>query len=157
MIEKAKALGGMLLGIAIFVCVLALPVVFIMGAVWASEHLLQPLIVIGWIALAVNILILLPLSIFRPLRGFTGSGMFLSSYIFGLVSWLLGFVLTYALWGLWAVVIGILFLGGGVVPIALLATLFKGLWEPFFTLIVLTVITFGSRVGGLLIASSSSE
>ncbi|MHB8405789.1 MAG: hypothetical protein ACYDCJ_10240 [Gammaproteobacteria bacterium] len=157
MIEKVKALGGVLLGIAIFVCVLALLVVFIKGSLWASEHLLQPLIVIGWIALALNILILLPLSIFKWLRGFTGGGIFLSSYIFGLVSWLLGFVLTYALWGLWAVIFGILFLGGGVVPIALLATLFKGLWEPFFTLIVLTVITFGSRVGGLLIASSASE
>jgi hypothetical protein len=29
MIEKVKALGGVLLGIAIFVCVLAVPVVFI--------------------------------------------------------------------------------------------------------------------------------
>lgn len=157
MVEKIKALGGVLLGIAIFVCVLALPVVFIKGSLWASEHLLQPLIVVGWIALALNILILLPLSIFKRLRSFTGGGIFLSSYIFGLVSWLLGFVLTYALWGLWAVIVGILFLGGGVVPIALLATLFKGLWEPFFTLIVLTVITFGSRVGGLLIASSANE
>jgi len=157
MIEKAKALGGVLLGVAVVVCVLALPVVFIMGSLWASEHLLRPLIVAGWIALALNILILLPLSVFKRLRGFTGTGMFLSSYIFGLVAWLLGFILTYALWGLWAVIVGILFLGGGVVPIAILATLFKGLWEPFLTLIVLVAITFGSRVGGLLIANSASE
>ncbi len=157
MIEKVKALGGVLLGIAIFVCILALPVVFIKGSLWASENLLQPLIVIGWIALALNILILLPLSVFKRLRGFTGGGIFLSSYIFGLVAWLLGFVLTYALWGPWAVIVGIVFLGGGVVPIALLATLFKGLWWPFVTLIVLTIVTFGSRVGGFSIANSASE
>ncbi len=157
MIEKAKALGRLLLGIAFGVCIFALPVVFIMGSLWASEHLLRPLMVVGWIALALNILFLLPLSVFKRLRGFTGTGMFLSSYIFGLVAWLLGFILTYALWGLWAVIGGILLLGGGVVPIALLATLFKGLWEPFFTLIVLAAITFGSRAGGLLIANSASE
>jgi hypothetical protein len=157
MIEKAKALGEVLLGGAIFVGILALAVVFIMGSLWASRHLLQPLIVIGWIALALNILILLPLSVFKRLRGYTGSGIFLSSYIFGLVAWLLGFILTYALWGLSAVIVGIVFLGGGVVPIALLATLFKGLWEPFFTLLALTAITFGSRVSGLLIAGSASK
>ena len=157
MIEKVKAFGGVLLVIAVFICILALFSVFIKGSLWASRHLLGPLIAIGWIALGVNILILLPLSIFKRLRGFTGAGIFLSSYIFGLISWLLGFVLTYALWGLWAVIVGILFLGGGVVPIALLATLFKGLWVPFFTLIVLTAITFGSRVGGLVIAGSASD
>src|SRR3546814_2768403 len=64
---------------------------------------------------------------------------------------------SYSLWGVWAVVIGILFLGGGVVPMALLATMFKGLWDPFFTLLVLAIITLASRGIGMSIASRSEE
>lgn len=154
MVEKLKELAGMALGFLIFIALLSLPFVFIMGAVWSSKNLLGPLITIGWVLLAFNILILLPLSIFKGLRGFTGSGMFISSYLFGLIAWLLGFILTYLIWGAWAVVIGILFLGGGVVPIALLATAINGYWDPFLTLMVVTILTFGTRFIGLGITKS---
>ena len=156
MFERFKQLSGFAFGLVVLIGLLALPVVFIMGSMWAAEHLLQPLIVIGWIAIALDVILLL-LSVFKGIRGFTGGTIFLSSFIFGLVTWLLGFVLTYALWGLWAVILGILFLGGGVVPIALLATLFKGMWDAFFTLVVLTIITFGSRIIGALIAGSAQR
>ena len=157
MVETLKKVSGALFGIVVFVGFLALPVVFILGSAWAAKHLLSPLIVIGWLAVALDVAILLPLSIFKRLRGFTGSVIFISSYVFGLVTWLLGFVLTYSLWGVGAVIIGILFLGGGVVPMALLATMFKGLWDPFFTLLLLAIITFASRGMGISIASSGSE
>ncbi|MFZ5876610.1 MAG: hypothetical protein ACOYXU_09390 [Nitrospirota bacterium] len=157
MLEKAKELGRVLFGTAILIALLALPVVFIKGSLWAAEHLLPPLIRIGAIALVLNILVLLPLSLFKSLRGFTGTTIYLSSFVFGLVTWLLGFVLTYVVWGLWAVIVGILLLGGGVVPIALLATLFDGSWEPFFGLLIFVVVTFGARGIGLFIAQSASE
>ena len=154
MFDKLKEMAGMALGLLIFIGMLALPFVFIMGATWASKNLLEPLIIIGWGLLALNIIIFLPLSIFKRFRGFTGSGIYASSFLFGLVAWLLGFILTYYIWGAWAVVIGILFLGGGVVPIALLATAISGYWDPFFSLLVVTVLTFASRIIGLLIAES---
>lgn len=152
--EKLKEMTGMIFGFLILIAFLSLPLVFFMGAAWASKNLLGPLIVIGWILLAVNIVILLPLSIFKWLRGFTGGGIFFSSFLFGLVAWLLGFILTYSIWGAWAVVIGILFLGGGVVPIALLATAINGYWDPFFTLLVVTALTFSARTIGMHIAES---
>lgn len=154
MIEKIKELAGMAFGFLIFIAIMSLPVIFIKGSVWASTHLFGPLIVVGWILLAIDILLLLPLSVFKRLRGFTGGGIFLSSFIFGLVSWLLGFILTYSIWGVWAVIIGIFFMGFGVVPIALLATAINGYWEPFFTVLVLIVLTFGARIVGMLIAES---
>ena len=156
MIDDLKKLGTFAFGLVILIAVFALPAIFVMGALWAAEHLLTPLVVVGWIAIAADLLVLL-LAIFKSLRPFAGSVIFISSYIFGLVSWLLGFVLTYVLWGLWAVIVGILFLGGGVVPIALLATMFKGMWEPFFTLLVLSAITFGARIGGIILASQSNH
>ncbi len=155
MVEKIKEMAGMAFGLPIFIAIVSLPVVFFMGAAWASKNLLGPLIIIGWILLAVNIVIFLPLSIFKRLRGFTGGGIFFSSFIFGIVAWLLGFILTYSIWGTWAVIIGVFLMGVGVVPIALLATLINGYWDPFFTLLVLTVITFGSRIIGMLIAESA--
>lgn len=155
--EKIKGIGGIALGGVIFLAILAVPAVFIMGSTWAATHLLEPLIIVGWIALAVDLLLLLPLSIFRGLRGFTGTMIFVSSFIFGLITWLLGFILTYSLWGLWAVIIGILFFGGAVVPFALLATLFKGMWEPFFSVLILFVLTFGARFAGFYIAESGSK
>ncbi|MPW27715.1 hypothetical protein F9L16_01705 [Agarivorans sp. B2Z047] len=150
--EKLKSLASSAFGIAIFIAVLSLPLIFIMGAAWASKNLLQPLILIGWVLLALDIVILLPLSLFSSLRGYTGTGIYISSFVFGLVAWLLGFVLAYTIWGVWAVVIGILFMGGGVVPIALAATAFGGYWDPFFSLLVISILTFVSRFVGLLIA-----
>ena len=155
MIEKIKEMTGMAFGVLIFIAILSLPIIFIMGATWASKNLLGPLIVIGWVLLAINIVIFLPLSIFKRLRGFTGGGIFISSFIFGIVAWLLGFILTYSIWGTWAVIIGFFFMGVGVVPIALLATLINGYWDPFLTLLVLTVLTFGTRIIGMLITESA--
>lgn len=153
--EKAKEFGGLMLGLMVFVAILCIPLVFLVGSVWAAKHLLQPLIVIGWFAVAIDVFILLPLSIFRRIRGFTGGAIIISSFFFGAVTWLLGFILTYALWGVGAVVIGILLFGGAVVPFAMLATIFEGMWEPFFTIVVMLILTFGSRVLGAFIAESA--
>lgn len=155
--DKLKSLGTLAFGGAILIGILAVPVIFFYGVVWASKNLLMPLIAVGWVIFAFDLLILLPLSLFRGLRGFTGGAIFISSYIFGLITWLLSFVLTWALWGGWAVVIGILLFGGAVVPFALLATLFKGMWEPFFSVLGLFVLTFGARIGGIVIAGSNGR
>jgi len=155
--DKLKSLGGLAFGVAGVICVLAIPVIFFYGVVWAAKNMLEPLVVAGWIALALDVLVLLPLSIFKGLRGFAGGAIFISSYIFGAITWLLSFVLTWALWGGWAVVIGILLFGGAVVPFALLATLFKGMWEPFFSVLILFVLTFGSRIAGIAIVGSGDR
>ena len=153
--DKLKSAAGWTFGIVVVIGLLALPFIFIKGAIWASEHVLPPLISVGWIALAIVLLVLLPLSIFKRLRGFTGTGIFIASYVFGLICWLIGFVVTYALWGLWAIIIGLLFLGGGVVPIGMLAALIKGEWQMLVALLVLAALTFGSRLLGAFIAASA--
>jgi hypothetical protein len=37
----------------------------------------------------------------------------------------------------------------------MLATMFQGMWEPFFTVVVLLIVTFGSRIVGASIAESA--
>ena len=155
MCDKLKSAGSMAFGLAIFLAMLAMPFIFIKGAMWASENVLPPLINIGWFALALVLFVLLPLSIFKRLRAYTGGTILISSYLFGLICWLMGFVVTYMLWGLWAIVVGLLFLGGGVVPIAMLASLFKGEWSAIAVLLALVVLTFGTRLLGAYIAQSA--
>lgn len=54
-----------------------------------------------------------------------------------------------AIWGVPGVVIGLLLGGVGVVPVAMLATLTHGMWEPLAELAGLVVLTFGSGILGL--------
>jgi hypothetical protein len=154
-IENLKAISSAVLGGVFFIAIASIPALLVLGSTWAAKHLLQPLIVIGRIAVALDLLVLLPLSIFRKIRGFTGGAIFVSSFVFGLVTWLLSFILTYALWGFWGVLIGILLFGGALVPFALLATMFESMWAPFITVLVLLIITFGARIAGMAIAESA--
>jgi hypothetical protein len=153
--EKLKNAGSYAFGLAVILAVLALPFVFIKGAMWASEFILPPLINVGWVVLAITICVLLPLSIFKRLRGFTGSAILITSYIYGLICWFMGFIVTYMLWGLGAIIIGLLFLGGGVVPIGMIASVFKGEWQTLGVLFFLVVLTFGTRFLGIYIAQSA--
>jgi hypothetical protein len=48
-------------------------------------------------------------------------------------------------------VIGLFMMGVGIVPIAMSATLFKGMWNILGQLVILTVLTFGTRAYALWI------
>jgi hypothetical protein len=76
------------------------------------------------------------------------------SYLFGVTLWLTGFLVTFALWGTVAVVLGVLLLGVGVVPIGLLATALNGMWPQFFSLLVMVLLTFGTRMGSIALSPS---
>jgi hypothetical protein len=149
--DRFKSAGSYAFVLALLVGLVAIPVVFLLGVEWAAKHLLQPLVTAGWIALAIDVLVLIPLSIFRRLRGFTGVAIFISSYIFGLVTWLLSFTVTYILWGSWAAFLGVLLFGGTVVPFAILATVFNGKWYDLVTILILFTLTWGVRFLGLFI------
>lgn len=154
MLENVKKISNILLGISLFLAVIALPIVFVKGAMWASRNLLPPLFTVGWLAIALIVLILLPLSLFKRLRGFAGTAIFFSSYLFGLICWLSGFVITYSLWGAWGVMFGLLFLGGGVVPIGIVASLFNAEWQMMLFLFILISLTLAARIGGAAISES---
>jgi len=152
----ALGAGYIALGAAFFVATLALPVLFIKGAMWASGHLLGPLVTLGWWVLAVTFLVALPLAISKRMRGSVAIAIMYSSFVYGLIAWLTGFVITYDYWGIFGVVFGLFFFGVGVVPLGLLASAFHG-WDGFVPLLVLVVLTFGSRIGAFALASSAEN
>lgn len=143
---KLKILGGYLLGVVIFAAIISLIVAFFAGAAWVSNHLLPWFSNASLVAGTILFLILLPLSVVRRARPFTGSMVLLISFVFGITLWMEGFLVTLSTWGVVAVVIGLLIMGIGVVPIAMLAALTHGDWTTLLELVILTVLTFGSRV-----------
>lgn len=149
--DRFKSVGIYAAGLALLVGLFAIPVVFLLGVQWAAKHLLQPLITAGLITLAIDVLVLLPLSLFRRLRGITGVAIFISSYIFGLVTWLLSFTITYILWGSWAAFLGVLLFGGAVVPFAIIASIFKGRWYELIAVLALFTLAWGVRFLGISI------
>jgi len=142
--------------IVVGLCLIAF--LFIEGGAWLSAKV-YPWVsrVFAW-TLLIALVVLLPLALFRKTRAFAGSGIYTASFVFGITLWVWGFLLTYTLWGHTAVFIGLFMAGVGVVPIAMLATLFKGWWSMCGELILLTVITFGARAFGIyLVAKSESR
>jgi hypothetical protein len=149
--EKLKEVGWSVLGFAFFVVIALLVGLFIHGGAWLGEKLYPWLVGISSLAIAILIFVLLPLAIFRKTRAFAGNGMMISSWVFGITLWVWGLILTYHLWGALAVFIGLFLLGVGVVPIAMLATLFKGMWPTLGELVLLTILTFGTRLAGAFV------
>ena len=152
--EVLAGLGGLLIVGAMLLVGAAIGAVFIFGTAWASSKLLPLFSVLTWIAFGLVVFIFLPLAIPRATRGFSSIALFISSYVFGATLWMEGLLLTLFIWGLGAVFIGLVIAGVGVVPIAMLATLLKGLWWPLIELVLLTIMTFASRFGALSLADT---
>lgn len=101
------------------------------------EHLLDWLVgwarPIFWWNIAVLILILYPffaVSFFiRKFRTLSTALILYSSFVSGACLWITSIAVTYWLWGLLPVIIGLLVLGVGIVPICLLAELISGSWQ----------------------------
>ena len=154
--EILESIGGVLLGIAFFVgSIIALILFFTVGATVGATIL--PFV--SWltgILFAVNIIALL-IAISRKTRGVVGIIIFLSSYVYGLQTWIIGLLVTLTLWGWIAVIIG-LFIGGiGVVPIGMAAAIFNGRWSIFFVLLINVILTYGTRIIGGTLAESAGR
>ncbi len=152
--EKLSELGGFLIMGAILLVCGTIAAMFIFGAAWASKKLLPSFTVLTCIAFGVVVFIILPLAIPRATRGFSSVALLIASFVFGATLWMEGLLLTLLIWGAGAVFIGVFLAGVGVVPIAMLATLIKGMWGPLIELVLLTILTFGSRAGAMSLAKS---
>lgn len=154
--ETLKSIGSMLLGGAIFIgIIIAIALFFAIGAQVAFT--IQPFV--NWLAailFVINIIILL-VAIIPSARGVAGIIIYVSSYVYGLATWIYGLAVTLALWGWIAVIIGIMLGGVGVVPIGMLAAIFNGHWDIFWTLLLTLVLTYIARVIGTMLVNSGEN
>jgi hypothetical protein len=155
--DTLKSIGSFLLGICILVGVMLVLMMFIKGGVWLSDRVYPWLVILTTIALFIVILVLLLLAIFRGTRTFAGGGIYLASFVFGLTLWVWSLLISYTIWGLTGIEIGLLLGGIGVVPIAILATSFHGMWSMVGQLLLVTAITFGTRFLGIGVIMKSED
>jgi hypothetical protein len=125
--EKLKSVGGGAAGAIILLAFLSLPFIFIYGAVefsiWALDWIPDA---IGWL-----IIICLPIAIlclFPFCRGFSSNFFGLASFAFGFILWIYCLAYTYTEWGLFGVIVGVVFFGIGVVLTGLISALLSGAW-----------------------------
>jgi hypothetical protein len=144
--DKLKSIGAIAGGLLICLVALGIIGLLIDGAGWVTDRLFPWFVRASGLALVLLIVVFLPLSVFRASRAFAAVAILCVSYVLGGTLWMQGFLTTLHIWGSGAVLIGICLLGVGVVPIAILATLFHGLWTQLAELVVLFILTFGSRV-----------
>lgn len=153
---QLKQVGSYALGVVIFMAVLVIPWIVIGGLASVSDRVLPWLYTASTIALMVSLFIFAPLALFRRTRGFSAMGLFIASYVFGATTWMMGLILTWSLWGVVAVVVGILFLGVGVVFTATLATLFNGMWAEVGYLLLGVFLTYLWRYAAVLLDANAS-
>jgi hypothetical protein len=157
MVDFLKSIGGFIIGIGIFLGIIFLAMFFIKGGVWLGAIVLPWLSIIMWLVFILNVIIFLPLGIFKKTRSVSAFGFVISSYVYGLTLWFWALLLTYLIWGTTAVFIGLFIAGIGVVPIAILATALNGEWAITGQIILLLVLTFGSRMLGFYFAERADE
>ena len=114
------------------------------------------LLPLAWIGVAILIVIFLPISFMQGTKSFAGKGIFTMSYLFGVTTWLLSCIITFATWGVAGLIIGLFFLGVGVVPMAILASfiMLKSL-SMGLSIIVMAALTFGTRLYGIYLLSEN--
>ena len=110
-----------MMGVLVFAAFIMVPILLISGGSVVAPKIYPFLDGAAVIALIVDVLVLLPLLAFRRTRTASAAAIYFSSYIFGFVTWLQGFIVTLYFWGVIGVVVGLFIAGVGVVPIAMLA------------------------------------
>lgn len=142
---RLKDLGLGVLGLALMVGMVAIGIGLLMGAAAFSVWVLKWTFPAYSIIFLVSIVVLVPLALIPPTRSFSAVGLLIASYAFGAILWIWSMAYTYSVWGLVAVIVGLGFLGVGVVPIAMFAALVRADWGNLGAFVVAAVLTFGYR------------
>jgi hypothetical protein len=119
---------------------------------WIVEttlNIYQTLVPFSSLAFAIVVVVLLPLAAWRRTRGAGGAGLLVASYLFGATTWFLGAAVTFGSFGWIGLIIGLFFIGIGVVPLGIIGAVFTlGVTELGVSLCVMLVITLASRFAG---------
>ena len=152
--EKIKGIGMGIGLLAIGVAVMVITVTLVFGMIRVVSPWLNSAF---FITQAVSLLVFGSTALFRRTRGFSAVGLFISSYIFGIILWIWSIILTLELWGVFAVIIGLLFVGVGIVPVAILALIFHAQWSSLGDIAIMLVSTYGARVLALWLANKADR
>lgn len=155
--EGLKNAGMVFGGLVVLGLLLGLSALLIGSATAVSLWLLQWTQPVFWLAVAISLFILAPLALIPPARAAAAIGFVVASYVFGAIMWIWGITYTYVVWGFFGVIIGLVIMGVGVVPIAMLASLLHADWMTLVGFVISAVLTFGLRALALWLAKKVDE
>jgi hypothetical protein len=124
-----KSIGSLVLGSIFLFALIALFFLFLYGSAWLSMKVLPVMYMILAVTFLILLAIILPLSFFKKCRVWCSVVFLYWSYFCGLSLWMWSLLVTVNLWGFVAAIIGLVFAGVGIFPVALLACIFKGEWS----------------------------
>ncbi|HJO94676.1 MAG TPA: hypothetical protein QF753_14860 [Victivallales bacterium] len=142
---EIKNIGCLFVGIAILIGALFILSLFIKVGVWFADTLFPLFIYASICLLILDIVLFLPLSLFKNTKLTAGKWIFFSSYLFGITLWIWCLILTYKAFGWVGILIGVILLGIGIVPVGFIGALFTGQILIVLYLILLILITYGAR------------
>lgn len=129
--EKIK---DFLYGVGLRILIVVALSLLIIGGAKLFEWIYPILERISWFTWGV-VWLLVILSIVPRFRKFTGNGIIFGTYIGGAIFWFISFYVTYSLWGILGIIIGVLSFRLGVCFTAFLALLFSGQFLQAFSFI----------------------
>lgn len=142
---RVKDAGSVILGLAVMAGMVAVAVALLFGAATFSVWVLEWTYPAFTITLLVSLVLLAPLALISPTRGFSAAGFMIASCAFGAILWIWGMAFTYSVWGLFGVVVGLVLFGVGVVPVAMFAALVHADWGTLGLFLIIAVLTIGCR------------
>ncbi|MCX6718472.1 MAG: hypothetical protein NTY81_02625 [Candidatus Staskawiczbacteria bacterium] len=152
MINKIKDSLYSILGIGVFILVIIGFGLLIIGGAKLFEIIYPFLENVSSFVWGI-VWLLIFLSIIPRFRNFTGNGIIIGTFIGGALLWFECFYITYSLWGLIGIFVGVLFMGLGVFFTAILALLFSGQFGPAFLFISSLLLIYLLRLFGVWIIS----
>lgn len=155
--EALKKSGVWLLSVAAMVLIMLILGAILFGTAWLGGKIFPALNTIVAYAFLGLLVFTTPLVFFKSTRHIPGTGWVYWSYLLGVSTWILSLLTTLELWGLGAAVIGVLMMGIGVFPVAILACIFKGEWQLLGHLVLCLAILFTARFGGAFMMAKSKK
>ena len=157
MVARVKETGSRVMGLAAMIGMIAVAAGLIVGAATFSLLVMKWTIPAFMITFLVSLVVLGPLAFIPPARGVSAIGFMTASFAFGVILWIWGMAYTYSVWGLLGVIVGLVFLGVGVVPVAMVAALVHGDWGNLGIFLLGAVLTSGCRSLANWLAQKADE
>jgi hypothetical protein len=81
-----------------------------------------------YLCIVVWVVVFFPMLLFKRARPWVAVGLLCSSYLTGFICWVYSFVVTYQTLGGFWLFVGLLFVGLGVFPLAVIGVVVRGAW-----------------------------
>ncbi|MGH6987572.1 MAG: hypothetical protein ACRED9_12140 [Caulobacteraceae bacterium] len=116
--------------LAVILALFIASVAFFRGSVWVAPRVFPAVYLLAIADVVFSIVILGPCALFSRTRMFSAIGLQVSAFVLAAATWLFSFMVVYYWWHLIGLIAGLVMGVVGVVPLAMIAAGFEGLWKP---------------------------